>query len=259
MKNLLSLLFLISPFVFFSQYSWKQEYSSSKVFIENKGQFDASENKLIGEIQYAADFGSTRVFFGKKGVSYSFLNAKKVPRDEREHLSAKLKLKTTEDYKQWEKVIGKFHYQADEVNMVWENANYSTIRAEGQRNDYHSYSFKTKNGEESNVNFVKSFNKIIYKNIYPKIDIEYAIHPQEGLKYAVILHPGANPDDVKMVYDRAVRIENGKVKVATLFGDIVDHEPFTFYQKNTNTIIKSSFEQIGQTIKFNREKLILRC
>jgi hypothetical protein len=196
MKNLLSLLLLISPFVFFSQYSWKQEYSSSKVFIENKGQFDASENKLIGEIQFAADFGSTRVFFGKKGVSYSFLNAKKVPRDERAHLSAKLKLKTTEDYKQWEKVIGKFHYQADEVNMVWENANYSTIRAEGQRNDYHSYSFKTKNGEESNVNFVKSFNKIIYKNIYPKIDIEYAIHPQEGLKYAVILHPGANPDDV---------------------------------------------------------------
>lgn len=250
MKNLLSLLFLISPFVFFSQYSWKQEYSSSKVFIENKGQFDASENKLIGEIQYAADFGSTRVFFGKKGVSYSFLNAKKVPRDEREHLSAKLKLKTTEDYKQWEKVIGKFHYQADEVNMVWENANYSTIKAEGQRSDYHSYSYINKDGKESAVNYVKGFNKITYKNIYPKIDIEYAIHPQEGLKYAVILHPGANPDDVKMVYDRAVRIENGKVKVATLFGDIVDHEPFTFYQKNTNTIIKSSFEQIGQTIKF---------
>ena len=250
MKKLLFLLSVLSPFLAFNQSSWKQEYSSSKVFIENKGQFDASENKLIGEIQYAADFGSTRVFFGKKGVSYSFLNAKKVPRNEREHLSAKLKLKTTEDYKQWEKVIGKFHYQADEVNMVWENANYSNIKAEGQRSDYHSYSFKTKNGEESNVNYVKGFNKITYKNIYPKIDIEYAIHPQEGLKYAVILHPGANPDDVKMVYDRAVRIENGKVKVATLFGDIVDHEPFTFYQKNTNTIINSSFEQIGQTIKF---------
>jgi hypothetical protein len=54
--------------VFSAQNSWKQEYSSSKVFIENKGQFDASENKLVGEIQYAADFGSTRVFFGKKGV-----------------------------------------------------------------------------------------------------------------------------------------------------------------------------------------------
>lgn len=250
MKLPLSLLLLFSPFLFSAQNSWKQDYSSSKVFIENKGQFDANENKLIGEIQYAADFGSTRVFFGKKGVSYSFLNAKKVPRDEREHLSAKLKLKTTEDYKQWEKVIGKFHYQADEVNMVWENANYSNIKAEGQRSDYHSYSFKTKNGEESNVNYVKGFDKITYKNIYPKIDIEYAIHPQEGLKYAVILHPGANPDDVRMVYDRAVRIENGKVKVATLFGDIIDHEPFTFYQKNTNTIIKSSFEQIGQTIKF---------
>ncbi|NBR13107.1 MAG: PKD domain-containing protein [Crocinitomicaceae bacterium] len=250
MKYLVLFILLSTQFLVFTQNSWKQDYSSSKVFIENKGQFDANENKLIGEIQYAADFGSTRVFFGKKGVSYSFLNAKKVPKNEREHLSEKLKLKTTEDYKQWEKVIGKFHFQADEVNMTWENANYSNIKAEGQRSDYHSYSFKTKDGEEANVNYVKGFDKITYKNIYPKIDIEYAIHPQEGLKYAVILHPGANPDDVKMVYDRAVRIENGKVKVATLFGDIVDHEPFTFYQKNSNTIIKSSFEQIGQTIKF---------
>jgi hypothetical protein len=96
MKKILSLLLGLSPLLAFNQVSWKQDYSSSKVFIENKGQFDANENKLIGEIKYAADFGSTRVFFGKKGVSYSFLNAKKVPRDEREHLSAKLKLKTTE-------------------------------------------------------------------------------------------------------------------------------------------------------------------
>lgn len=250
MKNLLSLFVLLSPLFAFNQSSWTKEYSSSKVFIENQGQFDANENELIGEIQYAADFGSTRVFFGKKGISYSFLNTKKVPRNERADLSAKLKLKTSEDYKQWEKVIGKFHYQADKVNMVWENANYSSIKAEGQKSDYHSYSYINKDGKEENVNYVKGFNKIIYKNIYPKIDIEYNIHPQEGLKYAVILHPGANPDDVKMVYDRAVRIENGKVKIATFFGDIIDHEPLTFYEKNTNTIIKSSFEQIGQTIKF---------
>ena len=94
MKKFLSLLLVLSPILAFNQVSWKQDYSSSKVFIENKGQFDANENKLIGEIQYAADFGSTRVFFGKKGVSYSFLNAKKIPKNEREHLSEKLKLKT---------------------------------------------------------------------------------------------------------------------------------------------------------------------
>lgn len=253
MKKLQFLLFLLFPLVAVNQVSWKQEYSSNKVFIENKGQFDANGNQLIGDIQFAADFGSTRVFFGEKGVNYSFLNAKKVPKDERAELSAKLKIKTSDDYKQWEKIIGKFHYQADEVNMVWGNANYSFIVAEGEKNDYHSYSYIDKFGKESHVNNVKGFNKISYKNIYPKIDIEYVIHPQEGLKYAVILHPGANPNDVKMVYDRAVRIENGKVKVATLFGDIIDHEPFTFYEKNSTNIIKSSFEQIGQIIKFKLE------
>lgn len=253
MKYLLLFSLLLFQITAFTQNSWKQEYTHSKSFIENKGQFNSNQNEKIGEILFAADFGGTRVFFGKKGVNYSFLNAKKVPKNEREHLSAKLKLKTTEDYKQWEKVIGKFHFQADEVNMVWGNANYSSIKAEGIENDYHSYSYTANDGKELNVNHIKGYSKIIYKNIYPKIDIEYTIHPQEGLKYAIILHPGANPNEINMVYDRAVRIENGKVKVATLFGDIIDHEPLTFYQKNTNSIIKSSFEQFGQTIKFKLE------
>jgi len=253
MNKLISFLLLFQSILVFSQNSWKVEYTSSKSFIENKGQFDANQNKLIGEIHYVADFGSTRVFFGKKGVSYQFLESKKIPRDERVELAEKLKVKSTEDYKQWEKLIGKFHYKSDEVNMVWENANYSSIKAEGQNSDLHTYSYHKRNGDFANVNLVKSYKKITYKNIYPKIDIEYTIHPQEGLKYAVILYPGANPNDVKMVYDRAVRIENGKVKIATSFGDIIDHEPLTFYEKNTSNIIKSSFEQIGQTIKFKLE------
>lgn len=234
----------------FAQNSWNQAYSSSKAFIENKGQFDAYANESTGDIEFAADFGSTRVFFGKNGISYSFLEAKRVPRDERAHLEERLNHQTPEDYKQWEKLIGKFHYRSDQVNMIWENANCQLILAEGQRKDYHSYAFHTKTGETANVNHVKAYEKITYKNIYPNIDIEYIVHPQEGLKYAVILHPGANPNDVKMVYDRAVKLENGKVKIATLFGDIIDHEPLTFYGNNTNAIIKSDFVQQGQTVMF---------
>lgn len=234
----------------FAQNSWNQSYSSAKVFIENKGQFDAYANAATGDIEFAADFGSTRVFFGKKGISYSFLEAKKVPKDERAHLMERINHKTQHDYKQWEKVIGKFHYRADQVNMVWENANCELILAVGQRKDYHSYAFHTPTGETANVNYVKGFEKITYKNIYPNIDIEYIVHPQEGLKYAVILHPGANPKEVKMVYDRAVKLDNGKIKIATLFGDIVDHEPLTFYGQNTKSIIKSNFVLSGQTVSF---------
>ncbi len=250
MNKLLLLFALICSFSSFSQSSWKQDYSSVKVFIENKGQFDDHENESTGKIEYAADFGSTRVFFGKQGISYSFLEAKKVPREERDHLQAKLHLKSSSDYKQWEKLIGKFHYRADQVNMIWENANCQTIEALGQNQAHHSYTFNNKSGETENINHIKGYEKIRYKNIYPYIDIDYMIHPQEGLKYAVILHPGANPSHVKMVYDRQVRLESGKIKIETLFGDIIDHEPFTFYEHNTEEIIESSFLLKGNAIMF---------
>jgi gliding motility-associated-like protein len=237
-------------FSYFSQSAWKQDFSTSKVFIENKGQFDVNENEATGKIEFAADFGTTRVFFGKSGISYSFLEAKKVPRDERAHLEAKVALKNPKDYKQWEKLIGKYHYRADEVNMIWNNSSCRNIEAIGKRKDYHSYAFRSKSGEIKNVNYVGGYEKIIYKNIYPKIDIEYAIHPKEGLKYAVILHPGAQVEDIQMIYDRSVRIEDGKVKVSTLFGDIVDHEPYTFYEKDMRSVIESSFIQIGKKVQF---------
>ena len=55
--------------------SWNAEYSKSKSFVENIGQFDQNETSTTGKIRYAIDFGGTRIFFGDKGVSYSFLEA----------------------------------------------------------------------------------------------------------------------------------------------------------------------------------------
>ena len=186
----------------FGQNTWKQIYTRSKVFIENKGQFDEFQNSKIGKIFYTADFGQSKVFFGENGVSYSFIEAKKIPRSEREKLAASIP--RVKDHKQWESVVGKFHFKSDEVNMVWENGQTKKIEAIDAVSDYSSYSFKNETGIMQNVNHVKGFKKIIYKEVYPKINIEFTIHPQEGLKYAVIVKPGANPENVKMLYDRDV-------------------------------------------------------
>ena len=48
------------------QNNWEQPYQKARVFIENKGQFDAFQTPDIGEIAYAIDFGSTRVFLVRK-------------------------------------------------------------------------------------------------------------------------------------------------------------------------------------------------
>ena len=93
-----------------------------RVFIENKGQFDEFATNETGKILYGVDFGSTRIFFGKTGINYSFLEAVKVPKAERDALRASL-ANVPQQYKEQERIVGKFKFKSDEVSMRYVNAN----------------------------------------------------------------------------------------------------------------------------------------
>lgn len=220
---------------------WKVEYEPSKAFIENKGQFKSNNAEKIGGIQYAVDYGSTRIFFGPKGVSFDFVEAEKKSREEREAIMAK-EASSVEEHKEKERLFGKFMFTFDEVSFEWENANSAVeIVPQGVFSDYHSYSFKNAQGEYEHVNEIKGYEKIIYKDIYPGIDIEYVIHPQSGVKYALHVAAGADPSLIGLRYDKAVRLEDGAIKIPTAFGDIIDHAPFTFYKGNQKKEIASNY------------------
>jgi gliding motility-associated-like protein len=246
--------FILSVFTVFGQEtqqpSWTADYSKSKSFIENLGQFDEHENSSTGKIRYAVDFGSTRIFFGEDGISYSFLEATKIPKTEREALQQKLTSSVSE-YKEKERLIGKFLYKSDAVNMKFGNtSNGVKLVGEGETNDYHNYSYEA-NGEMKSVGFAKGYTKLIYKNIYPNIDIEYTVHPEIGIKYALILHPGADYTKFSMNFDRDLSLLDGRLDIPTIFGSIIDHAPITFYQNDENTIIESKFNQEQRKITFD--------
>ena len=231
--------------------SWDVEYSKSKSFIENDGQFDQYQNESTGDIKYAVDFGFSKIFFGLKGVSYSFLQIKKKSREERADIMNQ-PIKTFKEHKQKEELIGKHLVKKDEVNMHWENINPAvSIVGFDPTNDSHGYTFTNEKGETENISSINAFKKLIYKNIYPNIDVEYEVHPKIGIKYAFIVHPGANPSDLNMLYDREFSIQNDAVHVKTLFGDIIDHAPITFYQDNHDEIIDSKYASNGKSLSFN--------
>jgi gliding motility-associated-like protein len=250
-RLLLTFLCLLTNFSF-SQNNWKTEYKKRKVFIENEGQFDEFSNGKIGKIKYAVDLGKTKILFGQKGVTYSFLDSKEVPKEERQALAEKIKINSLSDYKFREKLVGKFHFISDEVTMNWNNSLDEKIVSSNPTNDYHSYTFKNNSGNYVNKSNIQGFEQITYENIYPNIDIQFQVHAESGVKYAIILHPGANPSDVQMVYDKSIKLENGKIKIPTFFGDIIDHEPFTFYDRGLE--IKSSFLiNNANTVQFKLE------
>ena len=48
----------------------------------------------------------------------------------------------------------------------------------------------------------KIYQAIVYKNIYPNIDLRYYTD-NEQLKYDLVVHPGGNPDNIVLKYKGA--------------------------------------------------------
>ncbi len=234
--------------------SWSKEFGYQQSFIENKGQFVIPNSfGNPSPVLFAVDHGGTKIYFTARGITYAFIETTKKQKDAREIAREREEeFKNPEDHARHEKEEHQLNVKADQVTMLWQNANSNTeIVADEATTDYHNYYFKQASGEYKNVSNIKGYKKITYKNIYPNIDIDYVFHEKGGLEYSLTLHPGANPSQVKMLYDNHVDLNNlGEIRISTKFGDIIDHAPLTFYQNNNASVIASSFTKTGKTVSF---------
>ncbi|MEI8202566.1 MAG: PKD domain-containing protein [Bacteroidota bacterium] len=243
-----SLILFFSSKGFAQSKGWSASPETQKVFIENQGQFPV--RKSGDAVLFAYDNGKTAIYFTKKGIIYSFIKPipKKEDDDEREK-----KITFIEEYKKKEAEERITKVERDVIYMNWVNPNPNVeLIASDLTTDYYSYCVKEKDDNYRNINYVKAYKKIVYKNIYPNIDIEYVFHPSDGLKYSLILHPGADISLFKMNYSVAPKLKsNGDVHIKTKFGDIIDHAPSTFYSDNKSNTIASYFVKNDNTISFN--------
>ena len=217
--------------------NWSVNWSYPKVFIENKGQFDGRDKLKDSEIIYGIDQSSVQIFFTKQGLTY-FLNTKV------KNINRK-KFDTTQP---------KRLIVSDFIHMTWEDANPNPeIVPEDMASAYQTYSMLSKDRKSYyDIRNIRGYKKITYKNLYPNIDVEYTFHPESGIKYSLILHPGADISKVKMKYttDSTINIDNeGNVRLATIYGDIIDHAPVSYYKGNKN-IVPSKFLLDKQTVSF---------
>lgn len=235
------------------QPNWTVENTKNKNFVENKGQFDHEQTSSTGKIHYAIDFGSTRIFFGEKGILYSFVEIQKKSREERAEIMSRPP-KDFEDHKQKERLAGKYLVKSDHFEMSWANVSKNvSIQGIGETKDYHSYTYTDQNKKLQNVNYVKGFASIVYKNIFPNIDITYDVHPVIGIKYAFIIHSGGDPSLIKMNFDRNISIKNGEVVIPTLFGDVIDHAPITYYENSPDQKVESNYQLSNNQLSFKLE------
>ncbi len=79
----------------------------------------------------------------------------------------------------------------------------------------------------------KIFQAVVYKNIYPNIDLRY--YTDNGqLKYDLVVHPGGNPDNIIMKYKGVTKliVKSGQITIHTSVGDVKELIPHTHQFSN---------------------------
>ncbi len=251
-KSFIIIVFTILSIGVFSQPKWTNNPNSERAFLENKGQYDGRNWQSTNQIKYAlSQQDGWFTFFSNKGITHRIERLVRNPKKKKGEGDANNNLPS------------RIHL-SEFVNISFVGANNNVkIIAEEKTNHYYSYAVKDlKTNDVNNVNNVKGYKKITYKNIYNNIDIEYTLHPDGGIKYNVILHPGANPNEIKMKYetfhtnhldekiDIKLNSQTGQLEINTASTKIIEHKPLTFYQ-NSKTVIQSEYVFSNNILTFN--------
>ena len=266
--------------------NWSNAPYEHKVFIENKGQFDPIDNNdkanpllplgyVQNGIKYVVTMEGTEMYFTNHGLTYRRDETQKLSEKEREKMESAVKAtreKRIGDASPIEEGEEEAHNASKKifhlVSMDWQGANPDPeVIAEDPVIYYYTYGDRNDKSGKSTIKAL-AYNKITYKNIYPNIDIIYTFPENKtGIKYSIILHPGADASVIKMKYSgqdittsyegqsvtplkgNLLKVdEQGNLLVETSFGNITDHAPITSYGDGTQ--IESAYSKSGNTVSF---------
>lgn len=99
---------------------------------------------------------------------------------------------------------------------------------------------------------VKSYEKVVYKNFYNNIDLEF-VSKNDTLKpfeYNFILHPGAKLEDIQFKINGAENVLNdGAIDIQVQFGTIKETIPASWFEgKEGQKSVEIEFNQTGSSI-----------
>ncbi len=209
-------------------------------FIENKGQMkDLNGNELTG-VLFKTSAPGMDIYITKKGLTYLFWDLQ-YAKGQDFLMSNMDSINLEIGCRPSHLAIAPESYTCSKIEMHLNGASIKSknIQASKSDNIARSYYYSHCPDGISNVN---AFNQILIKDIYPGIDWELMI--QNGsLKTQYIIHPYADPSQVKMLY-----IGHGNVDISSnnqislhSNGKSIQEAPLYCYYKTNNDVIGSSY------------------
>ena len=213
-------------------------HEERRCFVQNMGQFIKTKEIEGKNVRYVYnDEDGIKVYFTDRGVLYRTAQLENVSEWEFEKATKKDEAFESEEeerekIKRRERKLLKTSW----TEMNWEGSSPNMkLIAEDEKSFYFNY-YMPIIDKDKVIGNVKGFGKILYKNIYPNIDIEYTIHPKEGIKYTYLVHPGADISSIKMKYSGAdiQKAKNGNIVISAEHGFITESAPSSFFGNTEN-------------------------
>ena len=99
----------------------------------------------------------------------------------------------------------------------------------------------------------KVYQAVVYKNIYPNIDLRYYSNNGQ-LKYDLVVHPGGNPDNIVMKYKGAdkLNVKSGQITIQTSVGNVTEQIPRSYqFSNGENKTLECTYKQgPDNTVRF---------
>lgn len=221
----------------------KSHFSLFSGFVENKGQIIDQHSNTNKDVFYFLKGSGFNVQLKQNGISYEVVKKVSKPNTETvSSLNRPLKSKKIQNEL-------KFFVHRVDINFLGSNPNAEISEHEPLSCFLNYYTSKTSEEGTSNI---KIYKKIIYKDIYPNIDIEFIVtDPSIGgkFKYNFIVNPGGNINNIKLQIEGANSLSlstKGHIIMKTAYGNIDESIPYSYQlgKQNHQISVEAKFIQL---------------
>ncbi len=169
-------------------------------FIENKGQLSDIKGNPQSEIKYYCNRGNVFLSVKKDMISFEFRQGEQInDNQEIAPLKGLSGLKNTPT-----------KVKASRIDLVLLNANPDATLVPAGLNEYHTNNYQAgaSVGDSPKLIEARCFNTIIYKNIYPNIDLKLSCR-SKGIEYSFVVNPGGDIYDIRMQWNGLDSLKTG--------------------------------------------------
>ncbi len=190
---------------------------SHPAFIENRGQLSNTVGAECTEVKFYSLTPGANIYLLNDRLSIVFRETEFIP-----PLPGKKRFPGSCENK----------IRTHRVDMIWlnggENITFSPVSSGTTFRNYYGP------GNPGGLLRIPEWKRISISGIYPLIDLEVYFHNGK-LKYDFIVHPGGNPDQIRLGFSGADEIqlmENGTLYLKTSIGEFTEGNPLSFQGEN---------------------------